>query len=394
MSIKSSSYKLVNDINKTENQFQQILEMLKYELITKEKGIYNSNIMYYKSKDIKRFLLYIETSQIKEIQLAELYEYYFKKFKIPGDNSDIFIVISVEKENESSNYFLDCFLTIPNKSNNMSQIVPIIINRSEMTVCVGNYGNYPAMLREVLAPSYRNIQNDVKSFMNLYYMLNDCDSEKHYNEITINRSKNKRELYKKYYKRKNILNKNNISEFKTSRLISTILKIICIILINFIISNFAYYTIIKICSIYLKVFSIFYIVAVLLKYYFNINYLVNSNKIKITSSQNTEKNIKKALERKKYKKIKENIYRKNKTYIIFIEEISDISLYKKIERNSIFFLFQGKYSKEEVNINNLSNNILLITESKEVPYLYIYKTKKAYRKMKKLIDIFSLFYNL
>jgi len=133
---------------------------------------------------------------------------------------------------------------------------------------------------------------------------------------------------------------------------------------------------------------------VLLKYYFNINYLVNCNKIKITSSQNTEKNIIKALERKKYKKIKENIYKKNKTYIIFIEEISDISLYKKIERNSIFFLCQEKYSKEEVNINNLSNNILLITESKEVPYLYIYKTKKAYRKMKKLIDIFSLFYNL
>lgn len=388
MNITFSKYELFGNNKKNKEDFQEILKMIQYTLIKKEKGIYNSDIYLYKSNGINRYVLYIETTKLEENLLFEINEYYFKKFMIPKKNADIFLVVNIEKENELTDYFLDCFMILPNRNNNMLKKVPIIINRAENKLCVGNSSNYPAMLRENFNSLYNEIQNDIKSFMNLYYMKNKCDIADYYEEVPIRMNTDKKKEYKKFSQKGYIINKFNIEEFKFQKNIEDLVKYLIMLMLTYIFYKFSFNEIFRIFSEFLNIILLFYTFAFILKSYLKVTSLIKCKKIKLESFENLNNRITEGLLKEKYSRISNNIYeKKHKKFILAQNEYNIPESFDK----STIILFEKKYNVNKVK--KMSKNATVLVLSENDRYVYIYKNNSS-KIMYELTKIFSHLYDI
>lgn len=236
MVINSLKYNLLSASKTYKKQFEEILFMLQYKCLAIEDGICDSKIRIFKSQGVKRFVVYLEAKELNEELLFEIFNYFIKKYKIKKNNTDIFIIIDVTKTNDLTDYFLDCFMEMPHRTY-MVKIVPIVIDNTKLKVYVGNINR--DVFKEAHSTTYSYIQNDIKDFMNLYYMMNDSKLEDNCEEIILKKDKQKEKKYKAFSKSYHIINMYNIRKLKLSTIFLDILNLLVFFFITYILQFFS-----------------------------------------------------------------------------------------------------------------------------------------------------------
>lgn len=387
MAINSLKYNLLSDSKTYKDQFKEILFMLQYNCIASEDGICNSRIQIYKSQGIKRFIIYVEVKELNEELLFEIFNYYIKKYRIKKNNTDIFIIIDVTKTNDLTDYFLDCFMEFPDRFNNMHEIVPIVIDNTKRIVYVGN-NNRDVLFKEVHSSTYLHIQNDIKDFMNLYYMMNNSRLEGNCNEIILKKDKQKVKKYKVFSKNYYIINLYNIKKLKLPAILLDILNLLGLVLIIYILQCFPDKPICIIISVYIKIILFSLVIAFILNCILRVKYFINCNKMKINNFDTFKDDVIKFLEKSKYKRIADNMYKKYNKTILFLNDINEISKYNINIKNTLIFLLNS----DNLELDKFNKKYFIVTLLKDVSYICIHKKCKFDKRMKELLKIMSFLY--
>lgn len=388
MVINSLKYNLLSASKTYKKQFEEILFMLQYKCLAIEDGICDSKIRIFKSQGVKRFVVYLEAKELNEELLFEIFNYFIKKYKIKKNNTDIFIIIDVTKTNDLTDYFLDCFMEMPHRTY-MVKIVPIVIDNTKLKVYVGNINR--DVFKEVHSTTYSYIQNDIKDFMNLYYMMNDSKLEDNCKEIILKKDKQKEKKYKAFAKSYHIINMYNIRKLKLSTIFLDILNLLVFFFIIYILQFFPNKPICVITSVCIKMILLYLIIVFISNCILRIGYFINCNKIKIKNFDTFRDDVIRTLEKFKYKKVLDNMFKKYNKTIILLNNIDEISSYDVNIDNTLIFLLNSN----NLELDKINKKYFIVTLLNDVNYICIHKKCKFDKRMNELLKIMLfLYYNL